>query len=346
MRSPKELLRATRPFAREVRWQSWWHLLTTILALAIPLAICRLDWPWYARLPFSILAGLVTVRLFIIFHDHQHGAILQNSRLVNGLMTVFGLLSLNPSSVWKATHDHHHHHNSKDLYPNIGSFPVLTVDQYRQASFWKRLGYRVARHPLTVVFGYVTVFLGSMTTLAFFKNPRRHYDAVFAVLSHVSAIWLLFASWDDRILGAILPFAIASGLGAYLFYAQHNFPGVKLHTKGNWDYVSAALRSSSFCDMSPMMHWFTGNIGYHHVHHLNAKIPYYRLPEAMAALPELQSPNVTSLAPWDVLACLRLKLWDPASETMVPWPKRPVEQPAVLESLVEAVEAPRQRATS
>lgn len=338
MRSSKKLLQATRPFAHEIRWQSWWHLLSTLVALAIPLAICRLDWPWYARLPFSILAGLVTVRLFIIFHDHQHGSLLQGSRIVDFFMTCFGLLSLNPTSVWKETHDHHHHHNSKELCPNIGSFPVMTVDQYRRASFWEKVGYRIARNPLTLLFGYITVFLGSMSLLAFFKNPRRHYDGLVAVFCHVGAIWFLFESWEDRILGAILPFAIASGIGAYLFFAQHNFPGVKLHTKGDWDYVSAALHSSSFIAMSPVMHWFTGNIGYHHVHHLNSKIPYYRLPEAMAAIEELQSPTVTTLAPWDVLACLRLKLWDPDAEKMVPWPK-PGPDPAI----VTLAEAPLQK---
>jgi omega-6 fatty acid desaturase (delta-12 desaturase) len=110
---------------------------------------------------------------------------------------------------------------------------------------------------------------------------------------------------------------IASILGAYLFYAQHNFPSVDLCEKSEWNYCYAALRSSSFMDTTRLMHWITGNIGYHHVHHLNARIPFYRLPETMAALPELQSPGRTALNPKAIRACFRLKLWDESKRRMV-----------------------------
>jgi omega-6 fatty acid desaturase (delta-12 desaturase) len=107
--------------------------------------------------------------------------------------------------------------------------------------------------------------------------------------------------------------------GAYLFYAQHNFPAVELRDEAEWSYVHAALHSSSFIRMGRLMRWFTGNIGYHHVHHLNARIPFYRLPEAMAGIAELQSPRDTSLALRDVAACLRLKLWDRDQNRLVPF---------------------------
>jgi hypothetical protein len=102
-----------------------------------------------------------------------------------------------------------------------------------------------------------------------------------------------------------------------LFYAQHNFPGARFPNRAGWDYVAAALDSSSYLRMNPVMHWLTGNIGYHHVHHLNARIPFYRLPEAMAGIEELQSPGTTSLHPCDIYRCLRLKLWDPERERLV-----------------------------
>jgi omega-6 fatty acid desaturase (delta-12 desaturase) len=116
----------------------------------------------------------------------------------------------------------------------------------------------------------------------------------------------------------VIPFTIASAMGAYLFYAQHNFPGVQFRSREEWNYVFAALQSSSYIRMSRLMSWFTGNIGYHHVHHLNALIPFYRLPEAMAALEELQTPLTTSLRPRDVFNCLRLKLWETDTDTLVP----------------------------
>ena len=124
-------------------------------------------------------------------------------------------------------------------------------------------------------------------------------------------------SLQALILGMLVPMAIITCLGSYLFYAQHNFPGVIRFRGDQWDHVHAALQSSSFMRMGRLMDWFTGNIGYHHVHHLNAKIPFYRLSEAMAGLPELQSPVVTTLHPIDVVRCLRLKLWDPSTDRLV-----------------------------
>ena len=106
-------------------------------------------------------------------------------------------------------------------------------------------------------------------------------------------------------------------LGSYLFYAQHNFPGVLFRKNVEWSYTSAALESSSFMKLNPFMQWVTANIGFHHIHHLNSKIPFYRLPEAMAAIPELQKAKVTTLKPSDIVACLHLKVWDAESNRMI-----------------------------
>jgi omega-6 fatty acid desaturase (delta-12 desaturase) len=153
------------------------------------------------------------------------------------------------------------------------------------------------------------------------SNPRRHWDAALALGCHALFGWLVFPGLEGLLLGWVLPFFIGSAVGAYLFFAQHNFPGVRLQTEGEWSYVFSALNSSSYFVMGPIMRWFTGNIGYHHVHHLNAKIPFYRLPEAMAAIVELQTPATTTLALSDILACLRLKLWDVPARRLVPWPR-------------------------
>jgi acyl-lipid omega-6 desaturase (Delta-12 desaturase) len=113
---------------------------------------------------------------------------------------------------------------------------------------------------------------------------------------------------------------VACGLGTYLFYAQHNFPAVRFADDATWSYEGAALTSTCFMQMSPVMRWFTANISYHHLHHLNAKIPFYRLPEAMAAIPMTQNPPTSSLALRDVRACFRLKLWDEKNGRMIPIP--------------------------
>ena len=122
---------------------------------------------------------------------------------------------------------------------------------------------------------------------------------------------------DGLVLAVLLPCAIASAVGGYLFYAQHNYPDVKIRDRAQWDFVDAALHASSYISMSPPMAWFTGNIGYHHVHHLNHKIPFYKLPAAMAEFEELQSPGRTTLWPWDIARCLRLKLWDRKRDRLI-----------------------------
>jgi len=249
--------------------------------------------------------------LFVIYHDYQHGAILKQSKIIRAFMFVFGLLMLSPPSVWKRSHNHHHKNNAKLYGASIGSYPVMTTKDYAEAPFLRRLQYRLARHPLFIGLGYVTVFFLGMCIRPLFLNPKRHWDAVFALIVHATIyVGLAWIDPSNIVYVMVIPMAVAAGMGSYLFYAQHNFPSVELKIGRDWTHVQAALKSSSFIRMSRLFHWFTANIGYHHIHHLNHNIPFYKLPKAMAAIKELKTPGVTSLLPWDVYKCLRLKLWD------------------------------------
>jgi len=326
----QQVVLAVRPFACEQRWRSWWNLWSTIAVFGALVVVLCCDIPWLIRLPFSILAGLMIVRFFVLYHDHQHGAILKGSKLADVVMMAFGLATLNPPSVWKRSHDHHHGNNCKNFGPNVGSFPLVTIEAYEAASGWQRFRYAAARHPLTIALGYITIFFFGMCVGPLVANPKRHFDAGLSIVCHTGLLlWLATGNTENMWLAGIIPCAISSAVGAYLFFAQHNFPGARMRPGREWDYVFAALHSSSYIRMGRLMCWFTGNIGYHHVHHLNPKIPFYRLPEAMAAIKELQAPVMTSLRPHDIVACLRLKLWDPVTEQHVPWKQgRPGPQEA------------------
>ena len=259
------------------------------------------------------------IRFFVIYHDQQHHAILAKSRLAEAIMQVFGMLVLSPSSIWRASHDYHHKHNSKLRSAHIGSFPVMTKDQFIGSTRWERLTYLSARHPLTIFLGYFSVFLIGMTIAPFLRDPRRHLDGLLALVIHVAVGVMLvtYFGWVALLLTQTLPFLITLGLGSYLFYAQHNFPGVSYSDSKGWAYEKAALESSSYLKGNFFVAWFTGNIGYHHIHHINHKIPFYRLPEVFIAIPDLQSATTTSLAPIDILRCLRLKVWDVEAGEMV-----------------------------
>jgi omega-6 fatty acid desaturase (delta-12 desaturase) len=298
---------------------SWFHLLTALaLFVALITLACAGESIWLVRLPAGFLAGWLLVRLFILYHDFQHRTILKGSRLASAIMWVYGLATLNPPSIWDRSHNHHHKNTAKIFGASIGSFPIMTVNAYARASRSQRLAYGASRHPLTIACGYLTVFAYGMCVRSLLTNPRVHWDSGLALALHAGLVATLAVLAPLALLFAVLlPSALAAAVGAYLFYAQHNYPGVVLRDRADWDYVGAALESSSMIRMSPLMHWFTGNIGYHHVHHLNHRIPFYRLPEAMAALPALQKPGTTSLSLADIHSCLALKLWDPRAARMV-----------------------------
>ncbi len=319
MRTGPDLIAATKPFAHDSSGRSWWCVLSTSFLLAAAFAGAIAPIPLWARIASSIFQGLLILRLFVIYHDQQHHAILPKSRAAEWFMRVFGIYALSASSIWRSSHNHHHNHNSKLKGSHIGSFPIMTKAQYQSSSKGKRFGYLFIRHPLTILFGYVFMFLYGMCLNPFFNNPRKHADCIAALICHVliGIALVYYCGWSGLILGQTVPHFIGYSIGSYLFYAQHNFPGVSFNEKSGWTYEKAALESSSYMKMSPIMAWFSANIGYHHVHHLNARIPFYRLPEAERALPEFQNAKITTLKPLDIFRCLRLKVWDVESQRMI-----------------------------
>jgi omega-6 fatty acid desaturase (delta-12 desaturase) len=322
MRDLQTLARETRAFTMEDPRKTWGYFLSTLAILALGI-IGTTTGPLAVRIAFSLFSGLVIVRLFIFYHDYLHGALFRGSKPAKYIMWWYGVLILNPPNVWKRSHNYHHQHNAQMATASIGSYPVLTVKQYREASWREKAMYRLARHPLTILFGYFFIFILGMCVKSFVTDPKRHYDSLVALVVHFALLAGLtyFFGWQTAVLSLLLPLFVACALGAYLFYIQHNFPGVQLRPRQEWNFTFAALASSSFMDGSPLVHWFTGNIGYHHVHHLNSNIPFYRLPEAMAKVPELQNPMKTTLSPVDIVRCFRLKLWDPDLKQMVGFPK-------------------------
>ncbi|MBS1566078.1 MAG: fatty acid desaturase, partial [Bacteroidetes bacterium] len=234
----KELILATKPFAKEIKRKSWWYMLTTIFLVAGVLA-CTVLLPWLGlRILASIIAGLLLVRIFVIYHDHQHHSILHRSSLANALMTIVGIYMLAPASIWKRSHDHHHAHNSKLFSASIGSYPIATRQKFLAMTGRERFGYLAIRHPLTIGLGYFTMFIGGMCIGSFMSCPRRHADSLLALLLHFTAAVciFMFAGWQAWLLLFFLPFLIAFALGAYLFYAQHNFPGVSFCSNKDWAY--------------------------------------------------------------------------------------------------------------
>lgn len=319
MRTGKELLIASKNFTSENPKRSWFEIGITIILAICAFIVTLLDLPIPVTISASIICALLYVRMFVIYHDYQHRAILQNSTAASLLMQIVGIYLLAPETIWKRTHEHHHNNNSKLTMTGIGSYPTISKDRYKSLEKREKFIYLVNRHPLTILLGYFTLFIYWLNLKSFFQSPTKHLDSLLALILHGAAA---FAIWNYMgfaafILSWFVPFLIAFGIGSYLFYCQHNFPTAKFCENHDWTYVNAALNSTSFMRMNPVMQWFTGNIGYHHVHHVNSRIPFYRLIEAYHQMPELQHAPTTSWNPIEIFRCLRLKLWDPEQDKMI-----------------------------
>jgi omega-6 fatty acid desaturase (delta-12 desaturase) len=332
MRVGPELVRASNEFAKEDRVRTWRLLLITLALWFTAVGVASVA-PLWAAIPATVLAGLLVVRVFIFYHDYLHTAILVGSPVGAAIMRTFGYYVLAGVSVWRETHDYHHRHTAKIVGASIGSYPTVTVAMWQAMTPGQKFTYKLIRNPLTMSCGYFFMFIIGMCISPFRRQPKHHLDGLLALLFHFSLIggvWALFG-WQPAVLGVWLPCFIAHAAGSYHFYAQPNFPGMELKGRRDWEYTFAALHSSSMFDMNPIMHWFTGNIGYHHVHHLNHRIPFYRLPEAMAAMPELQHPHRTTWSPKDIAACLHGHVWDPKEGRMLTYAEAAARPPLVDE---------------
>ncbi len=320
MRTGRDLILATRPYAQDIPWKSWLYSVSTLLILAAVNTVTFLPIHIGFRIAASIFSGLVIVRMFVIYHDYQHHTILNKSKPATFMFTLFGLYVLAPASIWKRSHDYHHNHNSKLFSASIGSYPIYTKEKFKRCGRLEQISYLAIRHPLTVAFGYIIVFMWGLCLQSFLSKAKQHWDSLIALILHGLFIYatIYFFDWQTMVLAITIPFMIACATGAYLFYAQHNFPGVEFkEDKIEWSYTHAALESSSYMVMNPFWQWVTANIGYHHIHHLNSRIPFYRLPEVMANIPEVQNPKTTTLNPIDIYRCFQLKVWDTQKKQMV-----------------------------
>jgi acyl-lipid omega-6 desaturase (Delta-12 desaturase) len=263
-------------------------------------------------LALIIVAAGFLVRTFVVFHDCAHGSLFASKRANRWVGRFAGLLVLSPFERWR--HDHAvHHGTSGDLERRgVGDIVTLTVDEYRARSPRGRLAYRVTRNPL-VMFGLgpiIAMVIGPrIATRA--QRPRLRHSVLLTDVVIVSLVavlsWLI--GWDRLLLVWAPSALIAGSVGIWLFYVQHQFEDAYWQSADDWDYTEAALRGSSYLRLPRLLEFFTGYIGFHHVHHLNARIPNYNLPRAHRENPIFH--QVPSLSLLDGLRAVHLKLWDP-----------------------------------
>ena len=205
-----------------------------------------------------------------------------------------------------------------------GNFWLMTKRQWSEASAGTRLYYRFARSFWVILFAYPLVFAFSITISPLIRDPKRHWDSAVSLALHggaIAGLWL-WQGAAGALLVVIIPMTVSTMIGAYFFYAQHSYVGMEILPDEEWSVAKAAVASCSYLKLGRLMKWISGDIGYHHVHHLNAAIPFYRLADAKRAIPEIKDPIITTLRPTDMVRCLRLKLWDEEKGEMVPFPRQ------------------------
>jgi acyl-lipid omega-6 desaturase (Delta-12 desaturase) len=305
--------RELSPYAKPNTRRALVSLATSVVPyLALTIAMWRLlDLSLLLVLALAIPAAAFLVRTFIVFHDCSHGSFLESKRGNAWLGTALGLLLFAPFVRWR--HDHAvHHATSGDLdRRGTGDVPTLTVEEYRTRSWKGRLGYRLFRNPL-VMFGLGPLFAMIIGPRIVAKDARpRMKRSVIATNVALAAIiglawWLIGLKAYLLIVG---PAALLAGsAGIWLFYVQHQFEDVYWANADEWTYADAALRGSSFLKLPHVLRFCSGNIGYHHVHHLDARIPFYNLKRAHDENAPLQ--NVPTIGVWSGMRATRLKLWD------------------------------------
>lgn len=261
------------------------------------------------------------VRIFIIQHDCGHGSFFKSRRLNDTVGSICGVVTLVPYKYWRKGHAIHHAHHAELEERGTGDIWTLTVDEYIKAPWWKRAAYRVFRNPLFlfVVAPSIHFIILERLPLGVEENWRNGERASVWWTNLAIATWFVVAGlligFGNLLLIVFPPMLISASIGTWLFYVQHQYERTYWEHTPQWDYTLAAMHGSSYYKLPKLLQWFTGNIGFHHIHHLSPRIPNYNLEKCHAQNPALQ--RVVQLTLMSSLKTVPLALWDEKKRQLV-----------------------------
>jgi omega-6 fatty acid desaturase (delta-12 desaturase) len=303
-------------------WKSIWQLCNSFLPFFVLwyLMFLSLNISYWLTLALSLPAAGFTVRIFIIQHDCGHGSFFQSRRLNNWFGMFCSIITLTPYHYWRKSHSIHHATAGKLEHRGIGDIYTMTVNEYLSKSRWAKLKYRLYRNPFilfliipSILFVFLYRFPVSKSRSLKKVEPSVYLTTLAILILFSSAIWLIGLK---AFLLVQLPITIiSSSTGVWLFYMQHQFSNAYWDSDTSWDFTRAALQGSSYFKLPRILQWFTGNIGFHHIHHLSPRIPNYLLPKCHKENPLFQKGNVITLS--SSLKNSILTLWDENQKKLV-----------------------------
>jgi omega-6 fatty acid desaturase (delta-12 desaturase) len=313
-------------YQRPIVWRALWQVLNTLVPYAVLwyLMYRSLAVSAWLTLPLAILAGGFLVRIFIIFHDCAHGSFFRSPRANALLGNLAGVLCFTPFYRWRWEHSIHHASAGDLDRRGTGDVWTMTVQEYLAASRWKRFAYRLARNPLILFVVAPLVLFLVLQRLPTGKEGKRerlsvHGTNLALALMVTGMSWAI--GWKAYLLLQLTAVMVAGSAGVWLFYVQHQFEGVYWERGGEWDFEKAALQGSSYYKLPRLLQWFSGNIGFHHIHHLSPRIPNYHLEGCHRSEPLFHT--VKPLTLLSSLKCFSFRLWDERRRMMVGYPSPP-----------------------
>ncbi len=303
-------------------WRSVYELAVTLVPFAFlwGLAWVAMDVSAWLSLGIAMLNGGFLVRIFIIQHDCGHASYFHNRTLQDWVGRVLGVLTLTPYDVWRRTHAIHHSHHGNLDQRGIGDVLTLTVAEYRALGFWRRLGYRLYRHPVVLfVLGPSFLFiLHNRLPFGLMRSGWRYWISAMGTNAFIAIVVGLII-WLGGLMPLLLIYiptsVIGATIGVWMFYVQHQFEETHWEKGEDWQIHVAALEGSSHYVLPAPLRWITGNIGVHHVHHLYSRIPFYRLAEVLRDHRTLAEAQRLSIR--ESLACIKLNLWDEQARRLI-----------------------------
>jgi len=301
-------------------WRGFWQIVNTLVPYAALwyLMYLAVQVSWWIAVPLAVLAGAFLVRVFIIFHDCGHGSFFKSRQANDTLGVITGMLTLTPYYHWRWEHALHHSSAGDLDRRGTGDIWTLTVQEYLESSRWRRFAYRLARNPVVLfVIAPLYLFLIKHRLPSLKANARERYSVYWTNLAALGiAVGL---SWVFGIKTYLLlqstALMVAGSAGIWLFYVQHQFEGVYWERADDWDYATAALKGSSFYKLPRVLQWFSGNIGFHHIHHLSPRIPNYHLEKCHKAEPLFQTVKPVTL--FSSFKSFTFRLWDEQRHKLV-----------------------------